>query len=105
MGTIVSRLNIFKACRDPQTEAPKEEKKEEPKRPKYKGAKSSRKKKAAKPPSEVSSSDVLLDDDIKSFTQIGFRNDDGYFSHEELEYYRKLYADEKVEQKPLTNIK
>ncbi len=106
MGKIVSKLNLFNACRDPDTEPSKEEKKEEIKRPTYKVPKALHNKKSVATPLEVSSSEVQLDEDMQNFTQIGcFRNDDGYFSPEEIEYYQKLYADEKVNHKPLTSIK
>ena len=106
MGKVISRLNLFKACRDDNgadSENKQENKKEEIKHPVQKIAK--KKGPMEDPPVEVSSSDVLIDEDAQKFTQLGFRNDDKYFTPEEHEYYRKLYANEKVEQKHLTKIK
>ena len=107
MGKVVSRLNLFKACGPKsESEAKAEEKKEETKSSASKVTPDTRKSKHIdKHPVEISSSDVLLDDDMQGLTQIGFKNDDNYFSPQELVYYRKLYANEKVVHKPLTNIK
>jgi len=105
MGKVVSKLNVFNACRNPEAEQVKEEKKEEAKKPIYKSPRKKRDIKKNQAPLEVSSSEIQLDEEVNDFTQIGFRNDDGYFSLEEIEYYKKLFGNEKIIQKPLTHIK
>lgn len=54
---------------------------------------------------EISSSEILLDETAKITSQIRYLKDDGYFSKKELEYYKKMYANEKIERVPLTVIK
>ncbi len=103
MGKVVSRMNVFGACRDAGSGSPGETKKEEDKRTANDAPKST--KPLPEPPVDISSSDVQIDDDLNDLTQIGFRNDDNYFSPEEAKRYRALYASEKVNPKPIANIK
>ena len=96
MGNTISKLNIFRLCQDSKTKdidkKQKEEAKDQPKE-----------KKGNNDSLEVSASDVLLEEKNKNESQI--IKDDGYFTAEELEYYRKLYENEQIIHAPLTHIK
>lgn len=103
MGKVISKLNLFKSCRD--NDAKPSGKKGEDRKdacklpaPRIPGP-------LPEPPVDALSSDMELDEEPRDFTQIGFRNCDSYFSPEEIEHYRKLYENEKVDAKPLAKIK
>ena len=54
---------------------------------------------------EISSSDIFIDENMQNFPQAKFRNNDQYFSEEEMKYYENLYKHEKIELNQLTEIK
>jgi hypothetical protein len=107
MGQVISRFNIFKACRDNAKDDTANDKKD------TKTAKEETSKSASPDAHmgtlfksgaglDVYPADVQLEEDKQSIPQISrFRNADGYFSSEENEHYRKLYANEHFDP-PLT---
>jgi hypothetical protein len=103
MGKIISSINIFSSCF--KSKSTSEKSKEEPKVPVYKDKSSVLDNELIKGPAEDALFYSFADGSNKTLTQIGLRNDDGYYSASELDYYENLYKSEKIETKPLTAIK
>lgn len=110
MGKVISRFNLFKGCRAEDPEETKKEEKKETEKQEKKATSPKRDIRAIQglpePPIELSSSEIGLEEEKDSVSEISvFRNNDCYFSAEENEYYQKKYVNEKVEPKRASKIR